>query len=324
MQAALEMRGVVKRYGKRKALDGLNLRIPQGALVGIVGSNGAGKTTTLSIAAGITRANAGTIDVLGQGPFDPATAAGRVSLIPQGATFPAYAQVRDLLLFYGRLQGMAEKDARRGVDENLERVHLADRASSTIRSLSHGMRRRVALAQAFLGDPDLVLLDEPMSGLDPREVVNARRMLSHRKPHQAIIVSSHNLAELERVCDDVAFIERGRSMRQASVAAVTGRGHIVSYYLDRAPATTAPLAECLPGVQLSLRTRDMPADTGRNGCGAVLRCEYHDNAITPAVVNAALLPRLLGSGIGVLEVRCGSELEEAYLELSGRQPGSND
>ena len=303
MSTALELHGIVKRYGRRTALAGLDLVVPAGAVCGLVGSNGAGKTTTLGIAAGLLRPDSGEVSLLGDGPFDPARHGGRVSLLPQDSQLPPLSRVRELLVFYGALQGLGENAACAGADAVLERVHLTDRADSPLRTLSHGMRRRVLIAQALLGDPELILLDEPLGGLDPREVVNIRNILQACRGRQTIVISSHNLHEVELICDHLAFIEQGRTQRQDTMAVVTQRQEILTYALEGGPPALAALAACVPEAQFEL------AEGGRR-----LVCLYDGRAGSPAASNASVLRCLLDAGVGVLEVRQGSALEKAYLD----------
>ena len=124
MNCALEFKGVTKNYGSRRALDGLDLAVPRGAIFGLVGSNGAGKTTALAVSVGLLRRDAGTVSLLGEGAFDPERHAGRVTLLPQDSRLPLHARVEDLLWFYGRLQGLSEGTLRESIDEVLEWVHL--------------------------------------------------------------------------------------------------------------------------------------------------------------------------------------------------------
>lgn len=199
MNNALKLERVVKTYRGFRALDGLDLDIPRGSIFGLVGSNGAGKTTTaLCVGAGLLRIRSGSVNLLGGGPFRPRLHRGRIALLPQDAAFPGHARVDDLLAFYGRLQGIAGGEIKRAVDSVLEWVYLSDRKRSTIRALSHGMRRCVTIAQAFLGHPELILLDEPLNGLEPLEVVNIRNLIRERKGRQTIVISSHLLKEVER------------------------------------------------------------------------------------------------------------------------------
>ena len=185
---ALETRNLVKRYGRRRVLDGFTLAVPRGAVLGLVGANGAGKTTWMMTVAGLLRPASGTIDILGGGPFDAAVHAGRLALLPQDSELPLEATPMGLFYRFGRLQGLSAETARRSASEVLKAVNLADRAKSSIRSLSHGMRTRVRVAQCFLGNPELVLLDEPLNGLDPLEADRLRRFLRSRAGNQTRII----------------------------------------------------------------------------------------------------------------------------------------
>lgn len=303
MIPALEMRGVVKRYRSLRALDGLDLRVPAGSVFGLVGSNGAGKTTSLIAAAGLIRIQAGEIDLLGEGPFSPDRHRGRIALLPQDAQAPGHLRVDELLHFYGRLQGLEDPPLCREVDRVLELVHLTGRRRDKIRALSHGMRRRLTIAQAFLGNPALVLLDEPLNGLDPREVANIRNLFRDRRGNQTLVVSSHLLTELEAVCDHVAIIERGRRVRQDQLHDLTRNNRQLVYHLEPGPAIPMEaLRGALPGADLQYAFD-----------GSRLTVRFSDDDLTLAAVNATLVPALLGAGIGVLEIRRGSDLEQEYL-----------
>jgi len=311
--AALSMTNVVKRYGRRTALDGLTLTVPAGAALGLVGSNGAGKTTAMSVAVGILRYQSGAVDLLGDGPFDTRKHSGRVSLMPQDAELPLHARVRDLLGFYARLQGIPAPQIPRAIEEVLDWVHLLDRASSRVGSLSHGMRRRLVIAQAFLGSPALALLDEPLAGLDPREVASMRELLKQRPSGQTLVISSHNLHEIERICDHVAFIEQGRVTRQDRTDALTGHAHTMQYQLAAPTAPVDALAAALPEAQFSL-----------SDDGLCLSCRYSDSALATEAVNARVLRVLLDHTVGLLEVRRGAELESAYLRQAAQTKPRDD
>jgi ABC-2 type transport system ATP-binding protein len=306
---ALELNNVVKYYGRRRALDGLSLQVPTGTVFGLVGSNGAGKTTALTVSVGMLRRRSGSVDLLSLGPFDPVRHAGRVALLPQDTQLPPQSRVRELLVYYAELQGMTPARARSCADDVVEWVHLSDRADSQIRSLSHGMKRRVLIAQAFLGDPELILLDEPLSGLDPREVANIRNLLRQRRGRQTIVISSHNLHEIERVCDHVAFIENGRTVRQDSMDAVTGLRQILSYRLGEGALPLEQIRAALPSAVLEVA----PTDTVDRAAQSLV-CRHAGTDGGAPAVNAAVLSALLDAGIDILEVRQGSELESAYLD----------
>lgn len=303
MSAALRLQGVVKKYGRRKALNGLDITVPEGLICGLVGRNGAGKTTAMAVAGGLVRPYAGQVDVLGDGPFSTATHAGRVALIPQDADFPRYARVAELLNYYGRLQGHSRADVRRQTKELLQWVHLSDRAGAQLRTLSHGMRRRVMIAQAFVGRPELVLLDEPMAGLDPQEVRGIRHLLKQRAEGQTVVVSSHNLDELQRLCDYIIFMDQGRCTRSGQLGQLLQAGTCVRYHLS-SPAMLEPLQAALPDLNIQLESEQVVAVVGVSDAAAV---------------NARILPRLLEAGVGIMEISSGQALEEAFLSHEGEK-----
>jgi ABC-type multidrug transport system ATPase subunit len=298
--AALRLSGVRKAYGKRVALDGLDLVAPRAAITGLVGPNGAGKTTCFGIVGGLLAADGGQVDVLGRGPFDPALHAGRLGLLPQDAELPGHARVDIMLSYFARLQGLTRAAAEREVARVLALMSLTERAHSRVRELSHGMRRRVAVAQALLGSPELVLLDEPTSGLDPHLVVAVRDVLrTERARGISLVVSSHVLSDLEAICDHVVFIEAGRAIKSGSLALVTGRSRVVRFSLAAQVEQTA-LAARLPDLALSLD-------------GALLELEVPEGGDV-AELNRRVLRALLEIGASVLEIRLGHSLEEAYLD----------
>jgi ABC-type multidrug transport system ATPase subunit len=308
MQTALEFKGIRKRYRKRVALDGLDLSVPAGSIFGLVGSNGAGKTTSLLIATGIIRPQAGTVRIFGQNGFDPLRHRGRVSLLPQDSALPSHAAVETLLLYYARLQGISPVDAPGQVARALGQCRLSDRAKSPVRTLSHGMRRRVHLAQAFLGNPELVLLDEPLSGLDPREVANIREILIQMKGRQTIVISSHNLAEIERMCDHLAFIEHGRTVHHGDMDTVTKKQNILHFRI-RGEVPLDALRRDLPEILLELDGSDRQE-------WRLLTCRFAADRDAPESITRVVLTRLLEADVAILEITRGAGLENAYLGMN--------
>ena len=303
---ALEIRDLVKCYGARRALDGLTLTLPRHTVVGIVGSNGAGKTTLMMTIAGFLNPTSGSVNLLGQGSFDAETHKGRFAILPQDSDLPLASRPLELLTHYGRLQGLRRADAARSAKEMLEAVHLGDRLGSPIRALSHGMRKRVMMAQCFIGSPELVLLDEPLSGLDPIEVAHMRGFILQRKARQTIVISSHNLHDIEQVCDHVAFVERGRTVRFARIGELTGKASILAYLLAGEPSDIPALMEVLPD----------GATLDYNPAKLTLTCRYPAGKVTPQDVNQALLPALQAQ-CGLISVTQGNTLEDEYLKLRG-------
>jgi len=295
---ALELEGVEKSYGRLRALDKLTLSIPRGVVCGLVGPNGAGKTTTYGVVGGLVKPDAGRIDILGSGPFEPRRHRGRVTLLPQDCALNPHTPVRELLRFYARLQGMTAGEASREADRALDQVALADRAGSRIRQLSHGMRRRVAVAQALLGSPELVLLDEPTSGLDPELVARMRDLFAAQRGRCTLVISSHVLVELEAVCDHVIFMEAGRCVTSGSLVELTGQRSAVRVLLE-SPVDLAALRAALPGV------------TARED-GAELTLVVPEGEPL-AAFNRRALTALLSLEAEIVELRRGRSLESAWL-----------
>lgn len=295
---ALSLSGVVKTYGRTRALDELTLTIPRGVVCGLVGPNGAGKTTMFGVVGGYIRPNSGDISVLGAGPFRTATHSGHVTLLPQDCELSPHMSVRQLLIHLARIQGLSRAEAERDADRVLDLVDLKDRANNRIKQLSHGMRRRVSVAQAFLGDPQLILLDEPTAGLDPSQVVRLRDLFLSQRGKRTLIISSHILAELEAACDYVVLLERGRNVRSGRMSEVTERRALVRIRIAGEPPMGA-LAEELPEATLTVQDDELVI-TAQSGQ-------------TPAEVNRSVLPVLLSAGVDILEIKQGQSLEAAVL-----------
>jgi len=302
MDNAIDTRDLVKCYGARRALDGLTLAVPRFSLLGLIGPNGAGKTTWMMSVAGFLHLTSGTVNLLGSGPFDAAVHRGRIAILPQDSDLPLESRPQELLTHYGLLQGLTRQEASQSAAAMLAEVHLGDRLNAPIRSLSHGMRKRVMIAQCFIGYPEVVLLDEPLSGLDPREVAHMRDFLSRRRGRQTIVISSHNLHDIEVVCDHVAFIEKGRTLRVAALEEVTGTACTLVYALTASPDDFAALCAAVPDATLAL-----------SGDGRELICRYDPRRAAAAAINRLLLPALLSQPCGVLTVSQGASLEAEYL-----------
>ena len=213
--------GLRKRYGRVRALDGLDLELGRGAPIALVGPNGAGKTTLLSLLAGFVRPGGGTVRVLGERPGS-ARLAGRLGALPQDALFDPGLSVGHQLRVLAELQGFGRGAARVEVARALGAVGLEGVSGQRPTALSHGMRKRVAFAQALLGEPELVLLDEPTAGIDPENARAIRELIVARGgadgPGTTFLVSSHNLDELERLCGSVVQLERGALVRHEALA----------------------------------------------------------------------------------------------------------
>ena len=279
-------------------------------MFGLVGSNGAGKTTAMAVTLGLLHRHGGSINILGGGAFDPARHVGRVALLPQDSRLPPYSRVEELLRYYGALQGLSDGDISRSIEELLDWVHLRDRRRSPVRTLSHGMARRMAIAQAFLGSPELVLLDEPLNGLDPREAARARDMIRERRGKQTIVISSHHLTDIEAVCDTVAFIEKGKRVRQDALETIVRRGHQITYLLSPGAIPVDKIRSLFADVEFDWRPDTME-----------LKASF-PATYAPEAINRRVLELLLQSNIGILEIHRGSDLETEYLSASAATSAS--
>ena len=233
MDLVIETRALTKRYGETTtAVDDLDLRVRRGEVYGFLGPNGAGKTTTLRMLLGLIRPTSGTATVHGLAPGDPAAVARTGSLV-EGPGFYPYLSGRENLRVLARYQGLDD----RAVDRVLERVDLTGRGGDAFKAYSLGMKQRLGVAAALLGDPDLLVLDEPTNGLDPAGMADMRALLVDvAAGGQTVLLSSHLLAEVQEICDRVGIISAGRLLVESTVADLRGESGIrlVATPLDRA------------------------------------------------------------------------------------------
>lgn len=240
---ALELAGVSKRYGSRRALDRVDLAIPAGAAVGLLGPNGAGKTTALRLLLGFTRPTLGSVRLGGLDPYDPRAREG-LGYLPERLRLPSRMSLSAFLRVHGSLAGLGGAALDRAVDEILDRTGLRDRRRERLGSLSKGLAQRAGFAQAMLGDPALLFLDEPTSGLDPLGVRDARDWIqAARTGGRTLLVSSHVLTEVEKVCDHVAILHEGRVAASGPIDALLHAGETLEdafvRIVRRTPVDTA-------------------------------------------------------------------------------------
>ena len=224
MNSVVEIRGVSRRFGDVIAVDNLTLSLGAGEIMGFLGANGAGKTTTIKMLLGLIRPSSGTVSVLGGDPSDAKVRA-KIGYMPEIAYYYPYLNARELLAFYGGLCGMDGKTIRARTDELLETVGLADAAKRPLKTYSKGMLQRAGIAQALLHDPDLLVLDEPFTGLDPLARIHFRELMHRlREQGKSIFFSSHELGETELLCDKVAIMKAGQAVYQGPVRQLAGDG----------------------------------------------------------------------------------------------------
>ena len=225
MTAAIEIAGLVKRYGDRAAVEGLSLAVPRGEFHALLGPNGAGKTTTLRIIAGILRPDAGTVRVMGHDIVQDAVAAKRVmAFIPDEP--PLYGKLRPLeyLEFVAGLWSMDAALARRRAGELLEQLGLADKRADYVDAFSRGMRQKLALAGALIHEPEVMLLDEPLTGLDAEAARQVKDILIARvRAGCTVVLTTHILEVAERLAERISIIAGGRIAAEGTMAELRER-----------------------------------------------------------------------------------------------------
>ncbi len=219
-----EINDVSRSFGAVKAVENLTLSLGKGEVTGFLGTNGAGKTTTIKMLIGLIRPTSGTVRLFGGDPSD-AVSRTRIGYMPEMAYYYPYLNVRELLSFYGGICGMDKKTVRSRTDELLEDVELTEAAKRPLKEYSKGMLQRAGIAQALLNDPDLLILDEPFTGLDPLARIHFRELLKRlRGKGKSIFFSSHELGETELLCDNVAIMKKGHCIYHGPVSRLAGDG----------------------------------------------------------------------------------------------------
>ena len=215
MNPIIQCQQLVKRFGNKTVLQHISFELEPGDVAALIGPNGAGKTTLFSILCGYLRPDSGSVQLLGY-PAGSSNLFGKMSALPQDAQFDPAFSIGEQLDFYGRLQGLSSSTARAETNRVLALVDLSEQRSVKAAALSHGMRKRAAIAQAFIGSPQLVLLDEPTAGLDPVNALHIRQLISRLTGEVSFMISSHNIFELEQLCNKVLYLEQGKLQAHAS------------------------------------------------------------------------------------------------------------
>ncbi|KVD32447.1 nodulation factor ABC transporter ATP-binding protein NodI [Burkholderia ubonensis] len=298
--APIDFQNVEKRYGGKLVVDGLSFRVHAGECYGLLGPNGAGKTTTLKMLLGVTYPDAGAISLCGEPvPARARRARQRVGVVPQFDNLDPDFTVRENLLVFSRYFGVPAHDARALVPSLLAFAKLENKADAKVSELSGGMKRRLTLARALVNDPDVLVLDEPTTGLDPqaRHLMweRLRSLLAHGK---TILITTHFMEEAERLCDRLCVIEEGRKIAEgapnALIESEIGCDVIEIYGADPA-ALRDELAAFAERTEIS---------------GETLFCYVSD----PDALNARLKGRA-----GLRYLHRPANLEDVFLRLTGRE-----
>ncbi|MTS91364.1 ATP-binding cassette domain-containing protein [Pseudoflavonifractor sp. BIOML-A4] len=249
----IEVRELVKRYGGRLAVDGLSFTVESGQVYGFLGPNGAGKSTTMNMMTGYLGPTAGEVLVDGHSVADePEEAKRRIGYLPEQPPLYTEMTVDEYLEFAAALKKVPRADRARQVDRAVERTRLGEVRRRLIRNLSKGYRQRVGIAQALLGDPEIIILDEPTVGLDPKQIIEIRALIRALAAEHTVILSSHILAEVQAVCGQILIIHRGRMVASGAPAELERRlagSQALAVVVKGEEAAGRALLSALPGVR---------------------------------------------------------------------------
>jgi ABC-2 type transport system ATP-binding protein len=314
----ITVKGLTKRYAHNTAVNDISFEVQKGQIVGFLGPNGAGKTTTMRMLTCFLTPSAGTATVAGfdilEQPFEVKK---RIGYLPE--TPPVYPEMRiaEYLTFVGRLKGLTGSDLRSRVDYSCERCAIADVKDKIIGKLSKGYRQRVGLAQAIIHNPDVLILDEPTAGLDPKQINETRDLIKSLAGDHTIILSTHILPEVSQTCEQVIIINKGKVVATDSVSNLQGRarsGESVLLEIGARSGSVDPVAVQRTLEQVSGVTRVVFKEDGQR------RAVFEVEGQKGRSLRGDLARAVVESGWDLNELRAASmSLEEIFLQLTGEE-----
>jgi ABC-2 type transport system ATP-binding protein len=303
----IEAQGLTKYYGTVPAIEGVSFRVEQGEILGFLGPNGAGKTTTMRILTGFMPSSAGTAVVAGYDiGNDPLEVKRRVGYMPENVPLYTEMVVWRFLQYVAEIKGVP-RDARKAeVDEAIERCGLEAVANRVIRNLSKGYRQRVGLAQALVGKPPVLILDEPTVGLDPAQIVEIRELIRRLASEHTVLLSTHILPEVAMLCQRVLIIHRGRVVAEDTMANLAGAAG-VDLDIEGPAANIEQVLRQVPEVA------EARHQSGRH---------YFVRSHGQADPSAAVARAVVDAGFGLLSLRRRTRsLEDVFMEAIATEPG---
>lgn len=307
----IEVTGLTRHYGSFVALEDVSFQVAESEIVGLLGLNGAGKSTTLKILAGLLAASDGSVRINGS-PVedDPTRLYSQIGFLPERPALYDDMTVEKYLVHVGQLKGMSAADANRRVPEVMALCDLKGREHQLIATLSQGYRKRVGIAGTIIHDPKLVILDEPISGLDPAQIVELRKVIRGLGKGRAVILSSHILSEISQTCDRILVVHDGRLVAQGTEAELAARAGGTSRLKIEVRGAADAFVNWLTARDDIKHTESQDA---ADGLAAAL-VEVDDAS------REALLADLIGAGFGLRVVEPASdELEEIFLGLTQKE-----
>lgn len=306
----IEVQHLTKRYGRTTAVDDISFRVERGEIFGFLGPNGAGKTTTMRVITGYIPATEGHAIVAGFDVFDqPVEAKRRTGYLPESPPLYPEMTVREYLSFVARIKGVAAVERKSRLQTVMERTRIADVADRHCGKLSKGYRQRVGLAQAILHNPDVLVLDEPTAGLDPKQIIETRELIKELAGDHTIILSTHILPEVAQTCQRVVIINKGRVVAIDTPENLTARlrGSETMYVqVDSGPQDATAALQRIPGV-----TRITISNRRDSVVGYEVESRQGDD------VRRELARAVVSNNWGLLELRpMRMSLEEIFLSLT--------
>lgn len=310
----IEVSHLTKRYAAHTAVEDLSFTVPDGGVYGLLGPNGAGKTTTMNIMTGCLAATSGTVSIGGYDIFeDEREAKRRLGYLPELPPLYMDSTPAEYLDFVARAKGLAGDELKRSVRRVLAETHTDDVANRLMRNLSKGYRQRVDIAQALLGSPEAVILDEPTVGLDPRQIIEIRDLIHELGEQRTVILSSHILSEVQAVCGTVLIISRGRLVAcdtPENLEKVLAGGYTLEITAEAAPEDVSGILAQVSGIERA----DLTALENGFTHGSLTTAEGSG-------VERELFFAFARANIALTELHAArASLEEVFLELTASDP----
>jgi ABC-2 type transport system ATP-binding protein len=304
----IRIENLTKRFGNVTAVDDLSFEVERGEVLGFLGPNGAGKTTTMRVLTGFVPATSGRVFVADHDIFEePLEAKRRIGYLPESVPVYPEMSVESYLYFVTELKGLEKSVRRREVEQAMELTDITDRRNRVVGHLSKGLKKRVGIAQALLGEPYVLVLDEPTEGLDPNQVRAIRELVTNLSSDRTVIVSTHILSEVEQTCSRVLIIDHGRAVMSDSVENIRrmGRGAVVTLRVAAGADRVREAVAGVPGVarlEVERNTDDVSGFT----------LSLTDPGATPALAAA-----IVKAGLPLVEMRQeGESLEDVFVRLT--------
>jgi ABC-2 type transport system ATP-binding protein len=298
MSALIECHNLTKVYGNKTALKNISFEVQAGQPIALVGPNGAGKSTLFGILAGYMSATSGETSILGYNVGSPELI-GRIGVLPQDSLFDPNLTIMQQLSFFARLQGFGRSASEQEATRVLQLMQLVDIAKEKVTALSHGMKKRVAIAQALMGKPDLVLLDEPTAGLDPENARNIRQQVIALAGETTFVISSHNLAELERMCGQVLHLDEGE-LKTQKIIGQQAEQQSAAYLTLRLQANNTAIGSAIK------QLKAVSEVIAKQNDEFMIRYDHGENSI----LDQQLLQLLSQQGIAYRQLTHGQSLED--------------